>query len=544
MKKLFIIFILTLTVQQSIAQCNVGAYTVTGNKTITSSCIITGDLTILNGGTLNVDLTNATADTFVVRGNILLQGNALLWIHSTAGSTNDQFVVSSRYKGQRTITTNDSSKVQLEYVEFSAQESSMPSPSSLDVNYNATGHSIFYVNRCWLNTKTSWILCNMKNKSSLFGYEPNEVPTEIYLQDTAQVALHGANTKAGIWLNFQSVTATLNLPPDQSKPYTWKIGRGFGGLTTPWYFETDTAMVGLGAQIYPTSKVTMNGTGLPATGELKIALNFANGTDTIKNLKVGLQNTTVANSPNGWVKLNNVNLGPIAWQLYALQNENLFIKKSIVNEIGIGGPSTVTVDSSLLQFAVLAAVGVGGSTMTINNSEIWNQSITAANNSKVILNNCKVTGSIFNTTDALSRITVNGGCFYSNPSACTQATMVDITTGQPNCNPFIPPGFPQNLTPATVTFSGVKNNCIVTEVSETEKVGDLIIFPNPTNNWVQLLLPNPTQEFSIEVYSDLGQSLVNTTDNTTIDISNFTSGIYLLRLKQANIIWTKRIVKK
>ncbi|HXC06087.1 MAG TPA: hypothetical protein VNZ86_15125, partial [Bacteroidia bacterium] len=61
--------LLTLIIPLRIlAQCNSGPVTVTSNTVITGSCIITGDLTIGNGATLNVDLSAATADTFVVRG--------------------------------------------------------------------------------------------------------------------------------------------------------------------------------------------------------------------------------------------------------------------------------------------------------------------------------------------------------------------------------------------------------------------------------------------------------------------------------------------
>ena len=74
----------------------------------------------------------------------------------------------------------------------------------------------------------------------------------------------------------------------------------------------------------------------------------------------------------------------------------------------------------------------------------------------VTLNNCSVTGSWFSTDDTISNITVNGGCFSQNPAGCTQSTMVNISTGQPYCNPFILPGIPQILTPATVTLKGVE----------------------------------------------------------------------------------------
>ena len=57
MKKIFFLLILKFAIQQSMyAQCNDGAYTVTGNAAA-GRCVITGDLTINNGATLNVDYT-------------------------------------------------------------------------------------------------------------------------------------------------------------------------------------------------------------------------------------------------------------------------------------------------------------------------------------------------------------------------------------------------------------------------------------------------------------------------------------------------------
>jgi len=538
MTKLFFCFISGLISNATLAQCNTGNYTVTGNLVISSSCIISGDLTIVNGATLDVDLTNAAADTFVVRGNILLRGNAVLWVHSATGSTNDQFIISNNYSNQRTITALDSSRVQLENIEFRTQEGDLTNAASLYMNYDAADNSVFYINNSWLETRTAWLLCNLKNRATLIGYRPNHVPTESYFQDTAQVTVHGAGTNIGIWLNFESVTGTLDLPPNQAQPYTWKVGRSAGGLFTSWYLEVDSANPGLGVQIFPTSKININGAGLPATGELKVALLFANSTDTMKALKVGLQNTTIANGLAGSVTLNNVNLGPIAWQLYALANENLFVKNSVVNEIGIAGPSRVTVESSVLQFGALAAVGTGGSSMMINNSEIWNQAITAANNSIVTLDNCKITGSAFSTTDNASHITVNGGCFFQNSSGCSEDAMVDIATGYPLCNPFIPAGYPQNLSPASVTFNGANYGC--TDLTNDSSVR---IFPNPSENLVQIKVPNAGEPYSIEVYSIVGQRLFGLYNRKSIDISNLASGIYIITVKQQGKKWVNKIAK-
>jgi hypothetical protein len=535
--------VLPLTVQQQIlAQCNSGSFTVTRNSVISGNCIITGDLIIQNGATLNVDLTSAVADTFVVRGNIVLLGNAVLWIHAAPGASGEQFIVSNTYSNQRTITTRDSSRLQLEHIEFRTQEGALSRAASIYMNYNAENNSTFFCNKSKLNRQTAWLLCNMKNTSTLIANEPDGVPTEAYLQDSARGIVNGPNTDMGLWVPLESITGTLHLPANQTQAFTWKVGRGAGGLATPWYLEINNAKPGLGVQIFPSANITINGAGMPATGELKVALMFANGTDTITNLKVGLQNTTVTNGRNGRVTLNNVQLGPIAWQLYALMRENLLVRNSIINEIGIAGPSQITVENSLLQLAVLAAVGVGGSTLTINNSELWNQSITAAQNSRIFLNNCKVYGSAFSTADADSRITVNGGCFFSNPSPCSEATMVNIATGQPLCNPFIPPGLPQNITPATVTFTRVNSNC-TTGMHKQSKSDEVIIFPNPSNTFIQIHLPTTTQHFSLEVYSLLGQRRISISDQTYVDISLLPQGMYIVNVKQESSTWTKIITK-
>jgi len=529
--KQLLIFLTFIVNSPLFAQCISGPYTVSGNVTINSTCKITGDLTLLNGSTLNVDFTSTTRDTFVVQGNILLQGNAVLWVHSTPGSTNDQFIVSNNYSFHREITTQNTSKIQLEHIEFRTQEGDLSGASSVSMQYYAEDSSIFYINKSWLSGETAWLLLNMKDKSTLIGYEPNRVPTEMYLEDSAQVALHGSNTKTGIWLNCQNINDTLNLPPDQTAPFTWQVGRGSSGMSSPWYLEMDTVLSGVGVQVFPSTKLVVNGIGFPNTGELKVAMMFANNTDTIVGLQVGLQNTTITNGPFGFVTLNNVNLGPIAWQLYALMNEDLYVKNSVVNEIGIGGPSTITVENSLLQLAVLAAVGIGGSTMTINNTEIWNQEITAKNNSKIILNDCNVHGSLFNTADVGSSITVNRACFFQNPSGCTQATMVNVATGRPNCNPFIPPGYPQNLSPSTVTFNGVNYNC-TTGINEKGSVNSFQIFPNPARETLNILLPQ-IQKTELQIFNTMGLLVkeILLASSQQINISDLQGGLYFIHLK-------------
>ena len=519
--------------------CNqAGPDTINSNSTITGSCIINGDLVILNGGSLHVDLTGGQADTFIVRGNIVLRGNATLFINADSGSTGAEFIVSNSFNNQRTITTYDSSRVILQYVQFLTQEGNLSSASSYYMNYTAYDNSAFSVTGCWLNPQTAWLLCNMMNQSTMIAVETNKVPTELYLQDSAQVSVQGANTSIGLWLLFQSTTDTLNLPNQTSGPFSWQVGRGQGGVSaSPWFLNVDNATPGIGVQIQPAAKLVVNGQGVPATGEIHANVLFANSTDTIENLQAGLQNTSVA---KGRLTLNNVNLGPVAWQLYSVSNETLVINHSTVNEIGIEGPgNTVVVDSSILQLATLSALGTDGSTLTISHSSIWNQSITAANTSNITINNCNVTGSWF-SADAQSHITVNNSCFFSNPSGCTENTMVDVNTGLPNCNPFIPSGFPHNLTPANVSFNGVNNNC-ATGIEETESLG-VTIFPNPATETLNISL-SENQKTQLQIFNVEGILIkeVSVAQSAKINTSDLASGLYFICLKDNPHLFQKFI---
>jgi hypothetical protein len=134
---------------------------------------------------------------------------------------------------------------------------------------------------------------------------------------------------------------------------------------------------------------------------------------------------------------------------------------------------------------------------------------------------------------------VNGGCFFQNPTGCTGNNMINLATGQPNCNPFIPPGFPQNLSPAAVTFNGVNNNC-VPAIND----GSLKIFPNPSNHLININVPNAIQPYSVDLYSIIGQRVLETYNQKTIDVSNLSNGIYIIKVRQQGKTWVNKIAKQ
>ena len=85
---------------------------------------------------------------------------------------------------------------------------------------------------------------------------------------------------------------------------------------------------------------------------------------------------------------------------------------------------------------------------------------------------------------------------------------------------------------------------MTTGINEHINAENLKVYPNPTNNIFNIVLPNPTEHFTISVYSSLGQELYKNSNHTSIDISNLVNGIYFLTVKQNDRNWTTKIVKE
>jgi hypothetical protein len=248
-------------------------------------------------------------------------------------------------------------------------------------------------------------------------------------------------------------TGTLKVP-DTNRPFSWLVGAK-SGLGVGWSLNVDNARPGLGIEVKPASRLTILGNGprAPATGELKVSYFVDNSRDLLDGLSAGLQNRSVGDR----LTLKDVQLGPIAWQIYAGENADLTIRNSTINEIGVfGGNAKVRVESSVLQLAVLAALAPG-SLIDIRESEVWNQSIEAANGAQVVLTDSKVHGSLFHVRDTGSSISIKGGVFYENPAGCTESTMVNVATGRPKCNPFRAPGKPRSAGTGKVGCAGTAN---------------------------------------------------------------------------------------
>jgi hypothetical protein len=92
---------------------------------------------------------------------------------------------------------------------------------------------------------------------------------------------------------------------------------------------------------------------------------------------------------------------------------------------------------------------------------------------------------------------------------------------------------------------GIQDHCLTTGISHSDEMDlHFEVFPNPSSGIFNLVLNHETtNNFRFEVYDLLGKRIltgVPVTKNTTIDLSEFNKGIYLLQL----INETNRFVQK
>jgi len=105
---------------------------------------------------------------------------------------------------------------------------------------------------------------------------------------------------------------------------------------------------------------------------------------------------------------------------------------------------------------------------------------------------------------------------------------------------------PSNFNNATMEIDYVRVYEESSLSSSTSTLNELIIYPNPTKDKLILKTPSHLIGSNVNMYSTLGQSLSNFTldeVNTSIDLSSFKKGIYLLKFQTDNGSFVKEIIK-
>ncbi|WP_299675499.1 T9SS type A sorting domain-containing protein [uncultured Tenacibaculum sp.] len=87
-------------------------------------------------------------------------------------------------------------------------------------------------------------------------------------------------------------------------------------------------------------------------------------------------------------------------------------------------------------------------------------------------------------------------------------------------------------------------NCDATSGVDEEFSNEISIYPNPVKNKVIVSLKNNTEKVQFKIYTLLGNEVL-ITENKSIDVSNLSKGIYILKIvTENNKVGVKRFVKK
>lgn len=93
----------------------------------------------------------------------------------------------------------------------------------------------------------------------------------------------------------------------------------------------------------------------------------------------------------------------------------------------------------------------------------------------------------------------------------------------------------------------VKMNELVCEPSgvleQNSILGKLVVYPNPTNTYLQIEGPDPTRPFRVTVYNALGQLVLACEHCMKMEVGNLGSGVFEVVVSQQNRLWKGRVFK-
>lgn len=414
--------------------CPVNGYTASANTlTLLGNCEIIGDV-ILSGSAI-VDASNGTLS---IKGDLVLSNTAKLTL------TNGNLKFPQTDYSQHAVTLNNQSQLKLINSTFITNATQQ---NNFSMSLDAYNTSVVDFQNSSLSTETgSWLLGNFKDSSRLIMTSSHDLPTEIYPSGSSNIAISQGSTFGGLWLEFASGSnGTINVP---TKNNQGNYNLNFGPTTGIGYSVNVSASKGrLGIHSYPNSTTIINGNGLSGTNDVDIILGYyvVNNTAAVNltGLTVGPNITRQFVDQGRNLQLNNVNLSPFTWQIYASQNNNfpVNITNSKINEVTLFTNGLVNVSNSVLQLAVTGAVGPG-SKLNISSTQIWAQSILAQNGGQITIADSQLHGNFISAIGAGSKITMTNVGESKNGISPQSCSAVDgyppNSSGVPLCNPFNP----------------------------------------------------------------------------------------------------------
>ena len=113
-----------------------------------------------------------------------------------------------------------------------------------------------------------------------------------------------------------------------------------------------------------------------------------------------------------------------------------------------------------------------------------------------------------------------------------------VVTAQNNAS-----GFDTAFNPAANPFWKAYLNLSILGVNDINNyTTNFEVFPNPSNGIFTIQNTFDQKDFSVEIYDILGKKIMQQKDSNEIDLSSSPKGIYLLKIREGNEIYTKKII--
>jgi CARDB len=409
------------------------------------SCTINGNLVIGGTGTNASQLNIGSSIVLTVVGNVNLSGSGAL---SVNGGT---LALANQFNLQYSINAADNANISM--LNGNVTTNAL-GKHNLTSAYNASGSANMQVVNATLNSANNWLLADLGGSSSLICTN-SSVPNEIFLNEQNSVSITGPQSQQGVWLNFPSGTSGSLTLPNTSTYYTWSAGSSTG-LQVGWNLTVTDAQPGIGIDSHANSNWTIIGAN---TGQKEVTISLdldpltaPTSLVTLNQLPLGIVGAgtpfslTFPWSSKPQLTLNNVNLGPLAWQIYIGSGPgpvNAQISNSAINEIGVIA-GNLNVMNSTFQLAELDAAGPA-SVINVQGSNIWSHIIQASSGGNININNSTIHGNLFTSSGCqagiCSIITLTNVTEAKNgtQSSCSgNINNIIQPNGTPLCNPLNP----------------------------------------------------------------------------------------------------------
>src|SRR5262245_60018637 len=436
-----------------------------GTYSITGACTLKGNITLASTASLTID-----TSTFVLDGDISLGGDAQLVIRKST------FTIANHFAFEHTITAKNRSV--LHFIDSTLVTTAGAVTTSLPVQYQGSETSLLWAENSKIQSQQSWLVVDLVGQATLHRVA-STVPSGVYPHESSTVTVEGGS-ELRVWLEFLSGSkATVANIPDAETPFTFHFGRNTAGTVNIGYqIDVVSSVVRFGVLSHPGSDVTIqNNVGEITVGYLLLNVTSASSITSVTPITTNLTLTDQGRT----FRLVNAKLEPYGWHVYSAapgvtSAPLVGIGSSVINELAALDGGRFTLDSSVVQFAMVAAIGPDSS-IRVKDSIIHAQTIMGEKNSTVQVEDSQIFGSLVQARDD-ARITLLNSTLGKNVCHALCIPGCD-PNGTGGCNVFNDPLVDTRLVAdgrASIVVAGIDWITRVIKIGETYAIkGDALI---------------------------------------------------------------------